>query len=157
MSTTLPFGSCFHQSSHVLPHTSFCVFYFVVEPHKAAERLQNHFENSGGQPALTALLASGNFLGDIELVENLEITKRTAAEIEVKVCSWVFSYSNIFPVWFTVINDSCGCCFLYIFILLYMYITILIYYCDIYFELLVMKVMKFSSILTYILTHILTH
>uniref|UniRef100_A0A672SZQ6 Dynein axonemal heavy chain 17 n=1 Tax=Sinocyclocheilus grahami TaxID=75366 RepID=A0A672SZQ6_SINGR len=29
--------------------------------------------------------ASGNFLGDIELVENLEITKRTAAEIEVKV------------------------------------------------------------------------
>uniref|UniRef100_A0A671R8K4 AAA+ ATPase domain-containing protein n=1 Tax=Sinocyclocheilus anshuiensis TaxID=1608454 RepID=A0A671R8K4_9TELE len=28
--------------------------------------------------------ASGNFLGDIELVENLEITKRTAAEIEVK-------------------------------------------------------------------------
>ncbi len=39
-----------------------------------------------------------------------------------------------------------------------MYITILIYYSvDIYFELLVMKVMKFSSILTYILTHILTH
>ncbi|XP_026133128.1 dynein axonemal heavy chain 9 [Carassius auratus] len=29
--------------------------------------------------------ASGNFLGDTELVENLEITKRTAAEIEVKV------------------------------------------------------------------------
>ncbi|XP_051731342.1 dynein axonemal heavy chain 9-like isoform X1 [Ctenopharyngodon idella] len=29
--------------------------------------------------------ASGNFLGDIELVENLEITKRTAAEIEDKV------------------------------------------------------------------------
>ncbi|TRY82989.1 hypothetical protein DNTS_022847 [Danionella cerebrum] len=29
--------------------------------------------------------ASGNFLGDVELVENLEITKRTAAEIEVKV------------------------------------------------------------------------
>nr|XP_029540762.1 LOW QUALITY PROTEIN: dynein heavy chain 9, axonemal [Oncorhynchus nerka] len=29
--------------------------------------------------------ASGNFLGDTELVENLEITKRTAAEIEEKV------------------------------------------------------------------------
>ncbi|KAM3922058.1 dynein axonemal heavy chain 9 [Leptodactylus fuscus] len=29
--------------------------------------------------------ASGNFLGDIELVENLEITKKTAAEIEEKV------------------------------------------------------------------------
>ncbi|KAM3592376.1 uncharacterized protein V6R79_017533 [Siganus canaliculatus] len=29
--------------------------------------------------------ASGNFLGDTELVENLEITKRTAAEIEDKV------------------------------------------------------------------------
>ncbi|XP_037547527.1 dynein heavy chain 9, axonemal [Nematolebias whitei] len=29
--------------------------------------------------------ASGNFLGDIKLVENLEITKRTAAEIEEKV------------------------------------------------------------------------
>ncbi|KAL6475225.1 hypothetical protein MHYP_G00162650 [Metynnis hypsauchen] len=29
--------------------------------------------------------ASGNFLGDIALVENLEITKRTAAEIEEKV------------------------------------------------------------------------
>lgn len=56
MSMTLPLGSCFHQSSHVLPHTSFCVFDFVAEPHKAAERLQNHFENSGGQPALTSLL-----------------------------------------------------------------------------------------------------
>lgn len=31
--------------------------------------------------------ASGNFLGDTELVENLEVTKRTAAEIEEKVCS----------------------------------------------------------------------
>lgn len=30
--------------------------------------------------------ASGNFLGDTELVENLEVTKRTAAEIEEKVC-----------------------------------------------------------------------
>lgn len=29
--------------------------------------------------------ASGNFLGDTELVENLETTKRTAAEIEEKV------------------------------------------------------------------------
>ncbi|KAM4031554.1 dynein axonemal heavy chain 9 isoform 1-T1 [Anomaloglossus baeobatrachus] len=29
--------------------------------------------------------ASGNFLGDVELVENLEITKKTAAEIEEKV------------------------------------------------------------------------
>ncbi|TMS22374.1 hypothetical protein E3U43_012639 [Larimichthys crocea] len=29
--------------------------------------------------------ASGNFLGDTELVENLETTKRTAAEIEIKV------------------------------------------------------------------------
>lgn len=29
--------------------------------------------------------ASGNFLGDTELVENLEITKHTAAEIEEKV------------------------------------------------------------------------
>jgi hypothetical protein len=28
--------------------------------------------------------AEGNFLGDYELVENLETTKRTAAEIEVK-------------------------------------------------------------------------
>lgn len=28
--------------------------------------------------------AGGNFLGDYELVENLETTKRTAAEIEVK-------------------------------------------------------------------------
>lgn len=29
--------------------------------------------------------AGGNFLGDTSLVENLEITKRTAAEIEIKV------------------------------------------------------------------------
>lgn len=29
--------------------------------------------------------ASGNFLSDMELVENLETTKRTAAEIEEKV------------------------------------------------------------------------
>ncbi len=29
--------------------------------------------------------AGGNFLGDTALVENLEITKRTAAEIEQKV------------------------------------------------------------------------
>lgn len=29
--------------------------------------------------------ASGNFLGDTELVENLETTKRMAAEIEKKV------------------------------------------------------------------------
>ena len=29
--------------------------------------------------------AGGNFLGDYALVENLETTKRTAAEIEVKV------------------------------------------------------------------------
>lgn len=29
--------------------------------------------------------ASGNFLGDTALVENLEITKQTAAEIEEKV------------------------------------------------------------------------
>jgi dynein heavy chain len=29
--------------------------------------------------------AKGNFLGDTALVENLEITKRTAAEIEKKV------------------------------------------------------------------------
>lgn len=29
--------------------------------------------------------AEGNFLGDYALVENLEITKRTAADIEVKV------------------------------------------------------------------------
>ncbi|CAB1338188.1 unnamed protein product, partial [Coregonus sp. 'balchen'] len=34
--------------------------------------------------------ASGNFLGDTELVENLEITKRTAAEIEEKAFSVVF-------------------------------------------------------------------
>ena len=30
--------------------------------------------------------AGGNFLGDTALVENLEITKRTAHEIEQKVC-----------------------------------------------------------------------
>lgn len=29
--------------------------------------------------------AGGNFLGDTSLVENLEITKRTVAEIEIKV------------------------------------------------------------------------
>ena len=29
--------------------------------------------------------ASGNFLGDTALVENLETTKRTATEIEIKV------------------------------------------------------------------------
>jgi dynein heavy chain len=29
--------------------------------------------------------AGGNFLGDTALVENLEVTKRTAAEIEQKV------------------------------------------------------------------------
>ncbi len=29
--------------------------------------------------------AEGNFLGDTALVENLEVTKRTAAEIELKV------------------------------------------------------------------------
>lgn len=34
--------------------------------------------------------ASGNFLGDTELVENLETTKRTAAEIEEKVLSLIF-------------------------------------------------------------------
>uniref|UniRef100_A0A1X7SDE6 Dynein heavy chain ATP-binding dynein motor region domain-containing protein n=1 Tax=Amphimedon queenslandica TaxID=400682 RepID=A0A1X7SDE6_AMPQE len=28
--------------------------------------------------------AGGNFLGDTSLVENLEITKRTVAEIEIK-------------------------------------------------------------------------
>lgn len=32
--------------------------------------------------------AGGNFLGDTALVENLEITKRTAAEIEQKVCQY---------------------------------------------------------------------
>uniref|UniRef100_A0A4W5RAP3 Dynein heavy chain ATP-binding dynein motor region domain-containing protein n=1 Tax=Hucho hucho TaxID=62062 RepID=A0A4W5RAP3_9TELE len=36
--------------------------------------------------------ASGNFLGDTELVENLEITKRTAAEIEEKVWFSLFYY-----------------------------------------------------------------
>lgn len=35
--------------------------------------------------------ASGNFLGDTELVENLETTKRTAAEIEEKVLFFVIS------------------------------------------------------------------
>ena len=35
--------------------------------------------------------ASGNFLGDTELVENLETTKRTAAEIEEKVF-FIFSF-----------------------------------------------------------------
>lgn len=46
--------------------------------------------------------ASGNFLGDIELVENLETTKRTAADIEDKVRYILFStlgvkYLQCFP------------------------------------------------------------
>lgn len=36
--------------------------------------------------------AGGNFLGDTALVENLEITKRTAAEIEQKVTSNSYRY-----------------------------------------------------------------
>lgn len=41
--------------------------------------------------------ASGNFLGDTELVENLETTKRTAAEIEEKVLSFfIFTTPGIF-------------------------------------------------------------
>lgn len=36
--------------------------------------------------------ASGNFLGDTELVENLETTKRTAAEIEEKVLFFFKSF-----------------------------------------------------------------
>lgn len=40
--------------------------------------------------------ASGNFLGDTELVENLETTKRTAAEIEEKV-SFFFIFMHPTP------------------------------------------------------------
>ena len=34
--------------------------------------------------------ATGNFLGDYELVENLETTKRTSADVEEKVCYKVY-------------------------------------------------------------------
>lgn len=47
--------------------------------------------------------ASGNFLGDTELVENLETTKRTAAEIEDKVL--FFFYKLIWSI-----DQSVGCC-----------------------------------------------
>lgn len=39
--------------------------------------------------------AGGNFLGDTELVENLEITKRTAAEIEQKVTEYTSANSHV--------------------------------------------------------------
>ena len=52
--------------------------------------------------------AGGNFLGDTALVENLEITKRTAAEIEqkVKIC-----YLIIYTMYCVVIilNTVCVC------------------------------------------------
>ena len=38
--------------------------------------------------------ASGDFLGDTELVENLETTKRTAAEIEEKVLFFFYCYNT---------------------------------------------------------------
>lgn len=45
---------------------------------------------------LSRLSSAGeNILGDTALVENLEITKRTATEIEVKVCIATFHYVYI--------------------------------------------------------------
>ncbi|KAK5895520.1 hypothetical protein CgunFtcFv8_009207 [Champsocephalus gunnari] len=61
----------------------FCVYYYDLT------KQQNGFKitlKTLEDSLLSRLsLASGNFLGDTELVENLETTKRTAGEIEEKV------------------------------------------------------------------------
>lgn len=44
---------------HIIPNTPLFVFHFEVKPYNTAERLQNHFENSGGQPSLTLVLCFG--------------------------------------------------------------------------------------------------
>ncbi|XP_016365793.1 dynein heavy chain 9, axonemal-like [Sinocyclocheilus rhinocerous] len=71
----------------------------IISHHALTNRAVNHLssnltkQQNGSRITLKTLednllsrlsSASRNFLGDIELVENLEITKRTAAEIEVK-------------------------------------------------------------------------
>lgn len=84
---TLPHGSCFYQSSQVCTHVSFSVFYFVVKPYKNGFRITLKTLEDNLLSRLS--WASGNFLGDIDLLENLKMTKRTAAKIEDEVCFWV--------------------------------------------------------------------
>ena len=66
----------------------FCIVLSPIAIQAALTQQQNQFTITLKQleDSLLARLsaAGGNFLGDYELVENLETTKRTAAEIEVK-------------------------------------------------------------------------
>lgn len=96
------------QLSVFLVHVRLCIFFLQSELTKQQNMFKIELKLLEDELLTRLSAAESNFLGDNVLVEKLETTKHTAAEIEMKVTSGLILFTAQYAAFiFSPVSGSC--------------------------------------------------